>query len=193
LELGLQRLVAHQPVRDRNQASPRQAATCQRTGGEPMRSAYPGRLESLAPYAPRVIRRSLVFQVGEHGQYPGVVAAGLLKSELSEDARDVLLDRADGEHERMRDPCVRAALGHQRQHLALARRELRQRAVVLTLGDELRYHVWVQCRPATRHTLDRVDEVADVHDAVLEQVANAAAALSEQLGGVGRLYVLRNH
>ena len=50
--------------------------------------------------------------------------------ELAEDVRDVLLDRALGDHQALGDRRVRAALGHQPEHVALARGQLVERAVV---------------------------------------------------------------
>ena len=68
--------------------------------------------------------QSLVFlQVGQHREDAAVVGLRGREAELLEDARDVLLDRADREHERVGDRRVRPALGHQLQHLELARRE----------------------------------------------------------------------
>src|SRR2546423_5392253 len=51
----------------------------------------------------------------------------------------------------------------------------------------------MESRPAASHSLRRVHEVAHVHDAVLQQVAHAAAALGQEFGGVGLLHVLRDH
>ena len=54
----------------------------------------------------RLVRQVLVaaLEVGEHGKDAAVVAVGRRQPELAEDAGDVLLDRADGEHERLRMP-----------------------------------------------------------------------------------------
>ena len=89
---------------------------------------------------------------------------------------------------------VRAALGHQREHLALARRQLARadraaaaaRAAARTTSGSSAVPP-----PATRR--DRVEELGDVGDAVLEQVADAARVADEQLGGVALLDVLREH
>ena len=61
-------------------------------------------------------------QVADDGQHPavrGVVVGG--QAELGEDPLGVLLDPAEGDHESLRDGGVRAALGHQPEHLPLAR------------------------------------------------------------------------
>ena len=94
--------------------------------------------------------------------------------ELREDARDVLLDRADGEHERRGDAGVRAALRHQPEHLALARRQpssgpsrRRAKSCATTSGSS------AVPPAATRRTASTKSSTS--HDAVLQQVADAAA------------------
>ena len=140
----------------------------------------------------RTVRRVSRRSPGEHGEHAAVVVLGGRQPELDEDVRDVLLDRALGDDQRLGDRGVRAALGHQPEHLALARGELVERAVVARaeqLGDGL----GVERRAALGDAADGVDELAHVGDAVLEQVADAAAPVGEQLGGVGPLDVLREH
>ena len=59
------------------------------------------------------------------------------KPELHEDARDVLLDRAGRDEEPLPDRLVRAPLGHQLEHLALARRKPLDGVVAAVTADEL--------------------------------------------------------
>ena len=66
------------------------------------------------------------------------------------------------------------------EHLALARGELVERAVVAA-AEELRDDLGVERGAAGGDALHRVDELAHVGDAVLEQVADAAAAVGQQL------------
>jgi hypothetical protein len=69
-----------------------------------------------------------------------VVVLGRREAELHEDVRDVLLDRALGDHELAGDGQVGATLGHQPEHVALAWDELVERGVVALaqqLGDGL--------------------------------------------------------
>src|SRR6266545_7138314 len=61
-------------------------------------------------------------QEGEHGEHAAAVIALRAQAKLLEDARDVLLHRALGDHEALGDALVRAALGHQLEHLALTGR-----------------------------------------------------------------------
>ena len=58
--------------------------------------------------------------------------------------------------------------------------------------EELRHDLRIERRPAPCDARDRVDELADVHHAVLEQIADAALPVGKQLGGVGQLDVLRD-
>ena len=61
-------------------------------------------------------------QVLQDGEDAAVVVLVRAQAELGEDGGDVLLDAALAELEPVADRLVRAALGDQREHLALARR-----------------------------------------------------------------------
>ena len=98
------------------------------------------------------------------------------QAELREDARHVLLDRAQGDEEPLRDRLVRAALGHQLEHLALARRQLGERVVLAAAADELRDDLGVERRAALADAPHRRGELLHVGDPVLEQVADALGA-----------------
>ena len=102
----------------------------------------------------------------------------------------MLLDGALGDDERLGDTRVRPPLGHQLEHLALPRREHVERAAA---SDELAHDLGVERRAALRDAAHGVDEVAHVADALLQQVADRAAAVGEQLGRVRMLDVLREH
>src|SRR5215207_5963207 len=82
-------------------------------------------------------RRALGAQEGEHGEHAAVVVAASAQAELLEDARDVLLHGALGDHEPLGDALVRAALRHQLEHFALARRYRRERIVAATAAEQL--------------------------------------------------------
>src|ERR1700761_9640928 len=62
-----------------------------------------------------------VAQVGQHGEDAAVVVVGGLQVELVEDRRGVLGHRPLGDDQALADGRVRPALGHQGQHLTLAR------------------------------------------------------------------------
>ncbi len=103
----------------------------------------------------------------------------------------MLLDRADREHEGLRDPRVRTALGHEPEHLELARRQPLERPVS-PAREELRDDLGIERGASLGDPADRVDEVADVHDPVLQQVPDATAPVREELGRVRLLDVLRD-
>src|SRR4051812_19721846 len=75
-----------------------------------------------------------------------------------------------------RDAGVRAALGHEREHLALARREHVERVLDPPGGDELLHERGIDDRSSSDDPLERLDEVVDVRDAALQEVAAALAA-----------------
>ena len=92
-----------------------------------------------------------------------------------------------------RDPHVRLALGHRREDLALAGRQRGEPVVAPAADHELGDDLGVQRRPAARHARERVHELAHVRDPVLEQVADAARPVREQLARVLALDVLAEH
>ena len=117
----------------------------------------------------------------QHGEDAAVVLGAAADAELGEDARDVLLDGVRGDDERLGDAAVRAALGHQLEHLALARRERLERVVAAAAAEHPRDDGRVEHRPAGGHAPDGVGEVREVGHAVLEQVADALGAVADQV------------
>ena len=94
------------------------------------------------------------------------------EAELGEDVVDVLFDRPAADHQGGRDRGVGASFGHPREHLALPRRQVAKRmaAAGQQLGDDL----GVERAAALGHPTQRVEELGDVGDLVLEQVPDAA-------------------
>ena len=121
-----------------------------------------------------------------------VLAAGR-HAELAEDARDVLLDGVRRDDELLGDALVRAALGHQLEHLALARREGVERIVAAAAAEHVRDDGRVEHRPAGRDALDGIGEQREVGHAVLEQVADALGAVADQVDRVALLGVRAEH
>ena len=113
--------------------------------------------------------------------------------ELGEDARDVALDHALAHAEAVGDRLVGLALGHAPEHLALARRELVERALGAAAVEHPRHDLGIERRAALPDLAHRVGERVAVGHAVLEQVADALGALPQQLDRVGHLDVLREH
>ena len=129
----------------------------------------------------------------QHGEHAAVVLGAGGHAELGEDARDVLLDRVRRDDEHLGDALVRAPLGHQLEHLALARRELVERVVAAAAAEHVRDDRRVEHRAAGGDAPDRVGEQREVGHAVLEQVADALGAVADQVDRVALLGVLREH
>jgi len=103
----------------------------------------------------------------------------------------VLDDRTFGDHQLLGDRRVRAALRHQAEDLPLARREAGERAVaVVLLGEQLGDDVGVHRGAAGRDAAHRVHEAVRVEHPVLEEVADASAAVGEEFAGVELFHVL---
>ncbi len=97
-------------------------------------------------------------------------------TEFGEDAGDVCLDGPFGQPEPARDAAVGAALRHEREHLALPWGKRGQLIGRAERAQEQRDDLRVECRAAIRDAAERVEEVVDVEDAVLEQKAEASGA-----------------
>ena len=105
----------------------------------------------------------------------------------------MLLDGALGDDERLGDRVVGAALGHQPEHLALARGQRLQRVLAAAAAEQQRHDLGVERRAAVGDAAHRVGEGVHVGDAVLEQVARALGGLRQQVERVGLLDVLGEH
>jgi hypothetical protein len=105
-----------------------------------------------------------------------VVLGARRQPQLGEDAVDVLLDGALGDHQPLGDRLVGAALGHQREHLTLVLAQVLDRVVALPgpphqLGDDYR----VEHRTAAGDAAHGVGQGGKVGDPVLEQVPDRSA------------------
>ena len=100
---------------------------------------------------------------------------GPVQVELAEDRADMGLDGPLREPELLGDARVRPALRHQAEHLALARRQLIERVVSRRRDEELLHDLRVERAAAAAHALRSFEELVHVEDAVLQQVAEAAA------------------
>ena len=88
----------------------------------------------------------------------------------------MLLDRPFRDPKLMGNAGIRTALGHQREHLALARGKNVERVLGAAGGDQLLDERWIDDRPSLDDSLDSLDELVDVRDPALQQVARALAA-----------------
>jgi hypothetical protein len=93
-------------------------------------------------------RAALRVEEGEYHENAAVIGGADGQVELVEDARDVLLHRPFGDHQTFRDPLVRAALGHQLEHLALARAHAFEQAAVTAAIGSCEMMVGIDCRTA---------------------------------------------
>src|SRR5262249_57761100 len=82
---------------------------------------------------------------------------------------------------------------NQSEHFALSWRELVERARLSCAIEELCCKSWVDDGLACGDTFERGDELLDVEDALLEEIARATAAAFEQLQRVVGLDVLGEH
>ena len=96
----------------------------------------------------------------QHGEHAAVVLGAAGHAELGEDARDVLLDGVRRDDQRLGDALVRAPLGHQLEHLALARRQLVERIVAAAAAEHVRDDRRVERRAAGGDAPDGVGEAA---------------------------------
>jgi len=116
----------------------------------------------------------------DHREHPPVVVVGLGQAELRQDVVDVLLNGALRDPEAPPDAGIGAPLGHQREHVALATGELVERILDIAGHHEFLNQSRVDHRPATAHSSDGIEELIDVGNATLEQVAGAAPAREQR-------------
>src|ERR1700722_5867537 len=131
----------------------------------------PTRTRGVVRYTPRRRltpgARLRVVQVGEDGQDSAMSNVGRRQSQLEENVADVLADRSLGDDQGCGDGGVVVALGHQREHLALAGSQgVKRRAAAA--GEELGYHLGVKRGAAGRDAIKGLEELLHPADAVLE-------------------------
>src|SRR6478735_11360964 len=110
---------------------------------------------------------------GEHGLDPSVGLSFVEETELEEHRADVLLDRAFTHVERGGDGRVVAAGRHLLQHRTLLVGQTAQGGARLArLAPHQPFdHLRVECGPAAGNLAQGADELVDVRDPLLEQVA----------------------
>src|SRR5918996_5642394 len=145
----------------------------------PARNFVLGAATILSPLLART-RRLARAEEGDHREDAAVVVTGLREEELYEDAVHVLLDRALGDPQPPRDAAVGPAFSHQRENLALARRELLERIVGRAGGDKLDDQRRVDDRTAAAKAVDALKELVDVRNPALQQVAASLPARQER-------------
>jgi hypothetical protein len=88
------------------------------------------------------------------------------------------------------DADVGAALGHRREDITFARRQRSQRIAGSVANHQLGHDLGIERRPASSNATQGVHELRDVAHPVLQQVADAAGTIGEELGCVLALDVL---
>ena len=111
--------------------------------------------------------------------------------QLAKDAVDVGFDGLGAEKELLADRRVGAALGHQREDFLLPLGEVCQQVVRSPPGDQLGHNLGVDDRVSRGHRADRVVELVQIRDPVLEQVSDPLARPRQQLHRVLGLHVVR--
>src|SRR5919201_6611480 len=115
----------------------------------------------------------------DRGENTAVIVIALGQRELNHDAVHVSLDRALCDPESSCDAGVRASLRHQREHLALARRQLFERITHFPRRNELLNKQWVNDRSTTAYASNGVEKLVKLGDPGLEQIAAPAAACQQ--------------
>src|SRR6266516_3846168 len=95
-----------------------------------------------------------------------------MKPELLEDVPDMSLDGLRTEEELVADPAVGMALGHQREHLALALAQVFEGAALPLAAHQASDDRRVDHALALPDPPDRISEDGDLRDPLLEQVAD---------------------
>src|SRR4029453_1207856 len=113
----------------------------------------------------------------EHGKDAAIVVLAVRQIELAEDRLDVALDGARAEKELLADRAVRAALGDEREDVALAVGQLLERRAAAATDERL-HDLRVERGSARGDALDGADELGDVAHAVLQQVADTGRAVA---------------
>lgn len=133
---------------------------------------------------------SLAVEVGEDGEDAAAVVGGGGEVEFGEDVVDVFADGFFGDVEASGDGGVGAAFGHFGEDFAFAGGELAEGALAVLAGEELGDDGGVHGGAAGGDAADGFDELADVEDAVFEEVADASGVVGEEFAGVELFDVL---
>lgn len=113
------------------------------------------------------------------------------QGQLLRDVAHVRLDGGRCNPEPLRDAAVGQALGHQREHFALAAAQGVDRVRASTAFEHLVDQGSIDHELARGHALERFDELACVEHAILEEVAAVTLLAADQAKRVARFDVLR--
>src|SRR3954468_10673267 len=160
--------------------SPSSSSAVRPSGSFQRRSSQGRQFAGCSP--PLRARRAGLVSVEEsdRGEHTAVIVIALGQRELHHDAVHVSLDRALCDPESACDAGVRASLRHQREHLALARRQLFERITHLPRRNELLNKQWVNDRSTTAYASNGIEKLVKLGDPTLEQIAAPAAACQQR-------------
>ena len=119
-------------------------------------------------------------EIGQDGEDAAVVVLRVGQVQLSEDVADVLLGGTFRDPEQGADPDVCPTLGHGREHFAFPRRERGERVIRPARHHQLRDDLRIERRATAGDASERVHELADVADAILEEVPDTTTAIGEE-------------
>jgi hypothetical protein len=120
-------------------------------------------------------------KVTQRGQHPPVISRVRREAELGEDARDVTLHRRDRHDQLLGDEPVRPSLRDELENFELPRRQLVEWITCAPARDETAHHDWIDRGPAVGDATDGGRELLQVADPRLEQVSEAAGAITHSL------------
>src|SRR5262249_8068289 len=127
----------------------------------------------------------------EDGEYSSVRVRSRGYLKLAEDVPDVLLDGAFGDPEHVCNRGVGASLCHQLDDLALPRCHDLHRVWPQRSTDQGDDELRIENDPSFADSRERIEQLVDVGDGVLEQVTDTARSCREELDHLLRFDVAR--
>jgi hypothetical protein len=116
----------------------------------------------------------LSLEEGDNGEDASMIVLSLRERQLGQDAAHVLVDGPLADPELAGDTRVGSAFGHELKDLALARGEVAEGIVNSPRGDELSHEPGVDDRAAAGDAFQRLEKVAHLGDAALQQIPHAS-------------------
>ena len=129
-------------------------------------------------------------RIEKHGKNAARLASGRGQPELVEHTGNVLLHGALGDHQPFGDSGVGVAGGHQFENLTFAGGEPVQ-WVTPPAPEQRRDDLRIDRGSTAGDTPHRVHELADIANAIFEQVSHLLRRLRQQLQGQAQLHILR--
>src|SRR5262249_48509028 len=131
------------------------------------------------------------FEEGKHGEYSSIGVGGSGDPELAEDVLDVLLDGALGYPEGPCDCGIGASLRHEFDDVPLPRRQGRERVWPFCSPEQVDDELGVKNDLSFADPLEGIEQLVDVGDGVLEQVADTIRRPREEADCLVHFHVAR--